>query len=174
MSEYPEHEKMAKVTESSFEIGEFIEWMASKGRHFMVPGRDECPRCEGDGWDGDCGRCEGRPVGGVVTPDPDAAARAVSSPRSALSYCLVGERPYDQAATIIEKLASLGYEVAAIEADPDRKALEEHMRNVCDMAYTLFEDETTDTQERGEAHAALTFELESARALLAQLEDEDQ
>lgn len=62
MADYPEHEKLSAVADKSQEIGEFIEWMASKGRHFMVPGTDECPRC--DGGDDECPRCDGT---GVIT-----------------------------------------------------------------------------------------------------------
>lgn len=36
MKEYPEHEKLSKIEDKSQIIGEFIEWMASKGIHPAV------------------------------------------------------------------------------------------------------------------------------------------
>jgi hypothetical protein len=34
-SEYPEHEKLAKVSDESNAIGDFIMWLESKGTHLM-------------------------------------------------------------------------------------------------------------------------------------------
>jgi hypothetical protein len=70
MSNYPEHDKQAKVIEDAGTIGEFLEWLQSDGTHLMVwrtdmtdmrqctgsiyPARDcpgeGCDRCGGEGF----------------------------------------------------------------------------------------------------------------------------